>query len=330
MKNFIFLLFFISSTVIAQNCDSLILQTITNPGPYTVSNIDESDGLRDGPNYSGATIYYPDNNNNLSSIIFVPGYSNTQLTIQNWGPYLAAHGIVTMTIGTNSLLDSHIQRRDALLDALITLKEENSRINSPLYNRLDTNRLALGGFSKGGGGAQLAASINNEIDAVIALYPWLENITATDLNHSTPVMIVSGELDAIAPPFLHADVHYNYTPNTTNKLKFEVALAGHDPLSGPYAGLGDVGFKTLSWLKTYMLEDSCYCPYLLDNPISASSYITNIICPDLTTVIIDKNINNRKIINIVDILGRKIDIKESKVLYYIYNDGYVEKKIITN
>ena len=130
------------------NCDSLLLQSITNPGPYSIDQIDENDGLRNGPQYSGATIFYPQGNmNNLAAIIFVPGYSNTQLTIQNWGYFLASHGIVTMTIGTNSLLDSHIGRRDALLDAITTLKEENSRLNSPLYNSLDTSRLALGGFS---------------------------------------------------------------------------------------------------------------------------------------------------------------------------------------
>ena len=195
------------------SCDSILSQSFTSTGPYNVLSIDESDGIRNGQDYNGTTIFYPEGNLvNLASIVFVPGYSNTQFTIQNWGLFLASYGIVTMTIGTNTLLDSHIQRKDALLDALITIKQENVRSSSPLYNSLDTLKLALGGFSKGGGGAQLAASIGQNIKAVIALYPWLENISAVDLDHDAPVLIVSGNLDIIAPPSLHADVHYMYTP----------------------------------------------------------------------------------------------------------------------
>ena len=35
----------------------------------------------------------------------------------------------------------------------------------------------------------------------------------------------------------------------------------------------------LSWLKKYLIEDSCYCPLLLDTPLTASVYQTNITCP---------------------------------------------------
>ena len=101
------------------NCDSILIQSLSNPGQYNVLSIDESDGIRNGQDYNGATIFYPEGNLvNLSSIVFVPGYSNTQFSIQNWGPFLASHGIVTMTIGTNTLLDSHIRRKEALLDAM--------------------------------------------------------------------------------------------------------------------------------------------------------------------------------------------------------------------
>lgn len=314
------------------NCDSLLLQSITNPGPYSIDQIDENDGLRNGPQYSGATIFYPQGNmNNLAAIIFVPGYSNTQLTIQNWGYFLASHGIVTMTIGTNSLLDSHIGRRDALLDAITTLKEENSRLNSPLYNSLDTSRLALGGFSKGAGGAQLAASVNHDLKAIVALYPWLENITPADLSHNTPVIIVSGSLDLIAPPSLHADVHYSYTPDSTDKLKYEVAFATHDPLIGPNAGGGDVGVKVLSWLKTYLEEDSCYCPLLLDIPSTATSYLTNIDCSFTTNndfFLAPKR--EKKVVKIVNIFGQEVDPSANNILFYIYDDKTVQKRINLN
>ena len=71
----------------------------------------------------------------------VPGFMNTEFTIQNWGPFLASHGIITMTIGTNSLSDNHIQRRDALIDAIASLKQENQRQLSPLFGKMDTNSI---------------------------------------------------------------------------------------------------------------------------------------------------------------------------------------------
>ena len=328
MRIFFFFIF-LPCFSFSQPCDSLLIESITNPGPYLVDNIDDNDGLRDGLDYYDATIYYPQNvTGSLPGIIFVPGYSNTQFTIQNWGLFLASHGIVTMTIGTNTLLDTHIERRDALLDALITLKSENFRFNSPLFGRIDTSNMAVGGFSKGGGGAQLAAVIDSNLKAVISLYPWLENISALDLNHSVPLFIASGELDLIAPPSLHANIHYNYTPSTTNKLLYEIQNATHDPLSGPYAGNNELGIMVLSWLKNYLIEDTCYCPVLLNPPITSSSYMTNLNCDFLPLGNMQFIKQDPEIKFTIDILGRKIKEHNNKLLFLIYDNGKVEKKII--
>ena len=200
-------------------------------------------------------------------------------------------------------------------------------INSPIYNRLDTTRIALGGFSKGGGGAQLAAVANSDVKAIFALYPWLDNPTSNDLNHNVPVIIISGELDAIAPPLIHADIHYNLTPQNTNKLKYEVQFASHDVLSGPNGGNGDVGVKVFSWLQTYLIEDSCYCPLLLSPPSTSSEYLTNVSCDFIN--LIQDNIDIRSnLLKIVDVFGREVKNKENIPLFYIYENGLVEKKII--
>lgn len=331
MKELLFLLFFTPVIMLGQLCDSLLLQSITNPGPFAVDNIQENQGVRNGPDYSGSTIYFPMNNagSSYSSIIMVPGFMNTESTIQNWGPFLASHGIVTMTIGTNGLTDTHIQRRDALLDAIISLKNENQRIGSPLYQRLDTSSIAVGGFSKGGGGAQLVASVYPSIKAVVALYPWLENPTALDLNHDIPLIIISGQLDVIAPPSSHADVHYNLTPITTNKLKYEIAFASHDAISGPYAGAGEVGVRVVSWLQTFLLGDTCYCPIVVQDAITSSSYITNVLCSDITVESpYFRPPNLKKVIKVIDLLGREVKSTQNKLLIYIYDNGTIEKKIL--
>ena len=272
---------------IAQSCDPLTLDSITDPGIYSVATLTESNGLRNGPDYAGATLYYPtDATPPFASIAMVPGFISFQSSIQDWGPFLASHGIVTMTIGTNSLFDDPYDRRDALLDAIVTITEENTRSGSPLFGSLDLDRIAVGGWSMGGGGAQLAATADPTLKAVVALCPWLDGqTTAADLDHPVPLLIFSAEDDVTAPPAAHANIHYNLTPGTTSKLIFEIENAGHSEGNSPTGGQGYVGKIGLSWLKQFLLDDVCYCPLLLDTPSVASNYITNVTCPDISTSI---------------------------------------------
>ena len=288
----IFLLIILYSNLLLAQCEFVNNNSASAIGPYNVESISEGDGMRNGPDYSGATLFYPENAlPPFASIVIVPGYSTLESSIQNWGPFFASHGIVTMTIGTNSIFEQPEDRKDALLDALETMRHENTRINSPMYNSIDTNRFALGGWSMGGGGAQLAAVEDPSIKAVIAMCPWLNTptLSSTDLNHSSPVLIFSGQIDVISPPGVHANVHYNFTPQSTDKLIYEIEFASHLVANGPEGGNGEVGRIALSWLKKYLIEDGCYCPLLLDTPYNASYYMTNIECEELSSQSIDFN-----------------------------------------
>jgi len=183
-----------------------------------------------------------------------------------------------MTIGTNSIFDFPDDRAAGLLDAIETLRQENTRADSPLLGNIDTERFAVSGWSMGGGGSQIAAVNDPSLKAVVALCPWLD--TGTNLDHDVPVLILSGQNDPTASPAAHANVHYNNTPATTDKLKYELAGGNHYAANYPTNGDGDIGRIALSWLKTYLLEEDCYCPLLLNAPASASSYETTISCPE--------------------------------------------------
>jgi predicted dienelactone hydrolase len=137
----------------------------------------------------------------------------------------------------------------------------------------------------GGGGAQLAAAKEPSLRAVVALCPWLgpTQLTNSRLNHSVPLLIISGQRDEIAPPKVQANAQYDYTPSTTDKLLYEVREGGHSVANAPdfrKEGLsysnGEVGRVALSWLKVYLVGDTSYRPLLFDVPKSASSYETNI------------------------------------------------------
>lgn len=270
------------STPISLNaqCEDVTVQSLTNPGPFDIDTLTEADGIRNGPDYQGATIYYPTNATPpYASIAIVPGFTAAPSSVEEWGPFYASHGIVTIIIGTNSPFDFPEARALALLDALETIRQENTRINSPLEDALDVTKFAVSGWSMGGGGAQRAAVLDPTVKGVVALCPWLPN---PSLNHESPVLIFSGQNDPTAPPQQHANVHYNATPATTTKLLFEVENGNHSVANTPYGGNGVVGKIALSWVKLHVEDNACYCPLLseslLVNPPAASIVQTNIEC----------------------------------------------------
>lgn len=278
-KNFFYIILFplFSSAQISPCMENLDLPAYT--GSYDFNVYTESDGILNGSEYFGSSIYYPINeNNSLASIIIVPGFANSESVMEDWGPFFASYGIVTMTIGTNSVFVEPEDRAYALLDAVNSLKQENTRISSPLFNLLDTNNIALGGWSMGGGGSLLAAGMDPSIKAIIALCPWLNLLNGETLDHNIPTLIISGQIDVIAAPAFHADIHYEMIPNATDKIKYEVGFGGHTLATNPYSGNGDVGLIALSWLKKYLMEDPCFCPLLSEAPYSASEFVSNIDC----------------------------------------------------
>ncbi len=260
---FLFLATSFAPNILFAQCEDVTIESLSNPGPFEVATLTEADGLRNGPKYLGATVYYPTNATPpFMSIAIVPGFSALPSSVAEWGPFYASHGIVTIIIGTNSLFDLPEIRAVALLDALETMRQENTRSTSPLENKLDVDKFAVSGWSMGGGGAQRAAVLDNTVKGVVALCPWLTN---PSLNHDSPVLIFSGQNDPTAPPAQHADIHYNVTPNTTDKLLFEFKNGNHSVANTPNGGNGAAGKIAVSWLKLFVEKDDCYCPLLTES-----------------------------------------------------------------
>ncbi len=276
---FFFLMSLMFHSVYGQ-CEEVTLESLSIPGPYSVAALNEEDGIRNGPDYNGATIYYPTNGiPPYASIAIVPGFVSAPSSVEAWGPFYASHGIVTIIIGTNSPIDFPEARAYALIDALETIKQENIRPASPLLGDLNLEQMAVSGWSMGGGGAQRAAVLDPTIAGVVALCPWLPN---PNFNHDSAALIFSGQDDTVAPPFLHADLHYEATPVSTNKLLFEVENGDHSVANSPTGGDYSVGKIALSWLKLYVEQNDCYCPLLTDNllvdPPAASKVEQDFIC----------------------------------------------------
>lgn len=276
-------------------CNGKTVNAISTFAPLAIDSIVESAGLRNGPDYNGATIYFPTGSGVHKSIVLVPGFTATQSSIAPWARFFASRGYVCMTIGTNSLIDLPDIRAKALIDAMQTIREENLRSASPLFSKLDTNNIAVGGWSMGGGGAQLAAVLEPRVKLVFAITPWLEvaKVNPAYLLHSKPILILSGEIDPTAPPASYANIHYANTPGTTNKMIYEVKGGNHNTPLDPTTGSGDLGNVAFAWMNLYLNDDDCYCPMLKDDSLnqhtSSSDFQTNINCSSTSIANLSSN-----------------------------------------
>jgi dienelactone hydrolase len=246
------------------------LDSASSPGPYMVEMV--TSGLRDGPMYSTQTLYVPtDAEPPLAAVAVVPGFVAPESSIEAWGPFLASHGIVAITIGTNTPLDLPDVRADALLDALETVAAENVRSGSPLEGRVDTDRFGVMGWSMGGGGTLIAANTSPQLGAAIGLAAWSPGAQFAD--DSVPTLLFAGTADTLAGG--QSQGFYASIPESTPKMLYEVNGAGHDVANDPAGTTGAIGRFGLSWFKVFLEGDERY-QSLLSEPVQASDFQTNL------------------------------------------------------
>ncbi len=288
-------------------------------GPYDFSTISETQGLRNGPDYRDGVVYYPINAvAPYKSIVLTPGFGGGSSYMSTWAEFFASHGFIAMRIGPNDEInDSHFQRGEGLIDGIESIRQENTRVGSPLYGLVDTENFSVSGYSMGGGASQNAALMDNSIKAVISLNPTVLfedcNLCPSDsyegevyciclvpelIEHYIPTLIFAGEielneLEAYAG-LLGQDIYANL-PLETEKILFEGAGSGHGTAESPY---GEVADYALAFMNYFVLGDQSSCEQLLVNPSTTSQYLTNINCQD----IVQGDVNSDTIVNVQDIV----------------------------
>lgn len=213
--------------------------------------------------FGGGTIYFPSNaQQELAAIAVAPGFTNYQSAIQWWGPLLASHGYVVITIDTNGRFDNPNSRSLQLDAALSHLIDESNRANSPISGIVDENRLATMGFSMGGGGSLISAS-RNRLSAAVPLAPW--NSGGNDFDQiGVPTMIMACENDTTASVNSHASPFYNTIPNSTDKAYMEITNGPHNCANGDNGNGNDALLSTygVSWMKRFLDKDQRYAQFL--------------------------------------------------------------------
>jgi dienelactone hydrolase len=253
--------------------------------------------MQSGNLYADATIYYPlEYSGYLGSIVLGPGFGGDQETMENWAYYFTSYGFVSVTIQYNDPEnDSHGYRAEAILELISSIKMENDRPNSQLYNALDTNEFAVVGYSLSGGAVQLSAVLDSSLSAVIALNPTIivEDcdlcadseycicLVPEFLDHSVPTLIIAGQNELNELPsydgLLGQDQYYN-TPETTTKMLYEIGSGGHSSSEWPGASEGNPGKLSLHWLNYFIKNEEDYCDSLLIAPENASQFVTTLDC----------------------------------------------------
>jgi dienelactone hydrolase len=230
-------------------------------------------GLRDGPDYGTQTLYVPEGAEPpLAAVAIVPGFNTPESSIQAWGPFLASHGIVALTIGTNNPADSAELRSRALLDALETLRAENARAGRALEGQLATDRLGIMGWSLGGGGALIAASSTPSLKALVTMAAYGPG--AQYPQDQVPTLFLAGSADPNAGG--QSQGMFASLPDTTPKMLFEVQGGPHEIGNDPQNADGEIGRYGLSWLEVFLVGDERYRQFLTETPAQASDFRQNL------------------------------------------------------
>jgi len=239
-------------------------------GPYSINTVNVS---RSVSGFGGGTIHYPTNTTGtMGAIAIVPGFLAGESSIAWWGPRLASHGFVVITIATNSTFDQPASRETQLGRALdYVISQSNSNSNA-ISGMVDSSRVGAMGWSMGGGGALRIAS-GSRLSAAIPLAPWHTGSNNFD-QIDTPTMIIACESDTTAPVGNHASPFYNSIPGTTDKALLEINNGGHSCANGGGSNGGLLGKMGVSWMKRFIDQDTRYNQFLCGPNHAANNAIS--------------------------------------------------------
>ncbi len=210
-------------------------------------------------------------------------YTGTQSMNKDWGPFFASHGIVYVNCDSTTTGDSVDSRATQQMNAVNSLKKENTRRNSyfsknPLNAKLDINRVGVMGWSMGGG----ASWINSSKTGVkTAMTLAGHNDTAVDRaskggSTKCPTGIFSGALDTtILGGLGQSEGVYDNIPNGVSKLHYQVSTAGHMDWGSPTSASRNVAPIALAFQKTYLDGDTRWKAFI-KKPSDASIWNTDL------------------------------------------------------
>jgi dienelactone hydrolase len=227
-------------------------------GPFNTAKFNVS-SLVSG--FGGGTVYYPTNTTGkMGAIAVIPGYLSYESSIEWWGPRLASHGFVVITMDTNTIYDQPDSRATQLSKALDYVISKSNSSSSPIYGKVDSTRLGAIGWSMGGGGS-LKLATQRSLNAIIPQAPYYSGYNSFN-SIKTPTMILACSVDVVAPVGIHASPFYNRVPNSTPKAFLEIYGGSHFCANSGYPNEDLLGMYGISWMKRFIDFDTRYSQFL--------------------------------------------------------------------
>ncbi len=196
----------------------------------------------------------------MGAIAVIPGYLSYEDSIEWWGPRLASHGFVVMTMNTSTIYDQPDSRATQLSKALDYVISQSNTSSSPIYGKVDSTRLGAIGWSMGGGGS-LKLSTQRSLNAIIPQAPYYAGSNSFN-TIKTPALILACSVDAVAPVAVHASPFYNKIPSTTPKAFLEIYGGSHFCANSGYPNQDLLGLYGISWMKRFIDFDTRYSQFL--------------------------------------------------------------------
>jgi dienelactone hydrolase len=246
----------------APTADSAASKGMCTVAQYTM-------GIPTAADYATPQVYYPTScTGPFPGVVIIPGFTEVQAQIAQWGTFLASHGFAVMMIDSAASGAANTgvlppSRASGLAEGVTTLKGENTRSGSPLSGKVDVARMAVMGHSMGGGGTLLAANAHSDLKAAIGLCPW--NPGGTYPMDTVPTLFFDGTADTLVPPSA-ATAEYMSIPATTHKTYAEFNGGTHFVANTPLSAAATdkvVARIGLSWLEVYVVGDTRYQQFIM-------------------------------------------------------------------
>ena len=299
-------------------------------------------------------IYYPADSNgdnvsisigNFPVIVFGHGFLISWDAYENFWISLVSEGYILCFATTEMGFTPNHQFFADDLRFISSQMQIESQNNSSIFFNSVLPKTGMMGHSMGGGASFLAAENNPNIITLInfAAAETSPSAISAASNITIPSLIFSGEDDCVSPPISNQNIMFDNL-NSMCKTQINIINGGHcyfanenvlcsfgESSCNPNLSITRNEQQSITndflkiWLNFYLKSDqnsfSVFNDSLqISNRISYSQFCNS--------TAIDEKLIDKKLIKVIDILGREIKERKNEQLFYIYDDGTVEKRIV--
>lgn len=161
-------------------------------------------------------------------IVFAHGFVMQYAVYNNIWEALVPQGYIMVLLSTEGgFAPSHGDYGQDMVFIKNHYQAQGADAQSPFYQKVATTSAYMG-HSMGGGASFLAGGQDDNVTTVVGLAPAVTNPSSVDaaVNIEQPVLILTGDLDAVTPTAQHGALMYANAP-TSCKLQVNILGGGH-------------------------------------------------------------------------------------------------------